>query len=421
MGRQELVKCSDKNGNRYMDLQTESAFALKEVSNEIITSIAKESILVDGNILRSMATATNRFVFNETKKEIFTLNDGQIRPNAILNPSLFSEHLGIADIQGQQKYFHKKRQSLLQLGEEGIEIKTILAEEHQKLLNALSTKGEKIVLDVRKGFDRLERAYANGQAINEVFEYPRNVGRKMLQNARLNTLGGTEKRVIDLNAQKLTIFTLPTKLTADPAGNAPSLYAGNPLIELNFKQPIKVLGEIFLRGTFIPYHDTPKEVLIREENNQPLHLEGGNHKNQLVTEFISSSIKEKYYIGDNRMIGVKTLNEDGQESQMLFYFQRKSTWIPFHETSLPVAQKIVSVNTPGEWDYLLFQIRDVDNTVKFMVVEKEKPHRILVERKKGKEMPKLLGKKTVLPLKLPKELSKFVKVFVNDPGYLREV
>ena len=56
-----------------------------------------------------------------------------------------------------------------------------------------------------------------------------------------------------------------------------------------------------------------------------------------------------------------------------------------------------------------------------MVVEKQTPHRVLVELKKGKEQPKLLEKDTVLPLKLPKKLSKFVKVFVDDPGYLKEV
>ena len=176
------------------------------------------------------------------------------------------------------------------------------------------------------------------------------------------------------------------------------------------------MGESFLKGIFLPYHDTPKEVLIMEQNNQPLHLEGNNHKNQLVTAFIPSTTSQKYYIGDNRMIGAKTLTEEGEAGQVLFSFQRKSTWIPFNEMALPVTHEVVKVNTPGEWDYLLFEIKDVDNSLRYMVVEKEVPHRILVERVKGKETPKLLGKKSVLPLKLPKELSNFVKVFVNDPG-----
>jgi len=310
----------------------------------------------------------------------------------------------------------------LQLGADEVEIATISTQkDNQKLLNALSTKGEKLVLDVRKGFDHLERAYANGQAVTEVYEYPRNVGRKMLQNALLNTLGGTEKRVIDLNAEQLTIFTLPTNLSADPAGISPSLYQSNPIITLDFKHPIKLMGEVLLKGTFLPYYDTPKEVLILEQNNQPLHLEGSGHKNQLVTAFVYATTKDKYYIGDNRMIGAKTLKEDGQEGQVLFSFQRKSTWIPFNESALPVTQNVVKVNTPGDWDYLLFEIKDVDNTLRFMVVEKQAPHRVLVERKKGKEQPKLLSKKAVLPLKLPKELSKFVKVFVDDPGYLKEI
>ena len=97
-------------------------------------------------------------------------------------------------LKGVHKYFHKKTKSIISLGVEGIEVASILTSNNYKLLNALSTQGEKIVLDVRKGFDLMERAYANGQAIAEVLEYPRNVGRKMLQNAHLNTLGGTEKR-----------------------------------------------------------------------------------------------------------------------------------------------------------------------------------------------------------------------------------
>ena len=422
MGPQELVKCTGKSGSRYMDLHTQTAYALKEVSEDTIVFIDTNVLLVDGAILRSMATATDRFVFNETKKEIFTLNQGTIRPNAVTEPDFFGEYLGIADIKGGRKYFHKKKNELIRLGLEEIEVETILTKkDNHKLLNALSVKGEQFVLDVRKGFDHLERAYANGQAVAEVYEFPRNVGRKMLQNAVLNTLGGTEKRVIDLNANQLSIFTLPQNLSADPAGISPSLYQGNPLIELDFKHPIKMMGEAFLKGTFLPYHDTPKTVLIAQQNNQPLHLEGSGHKNQLVTAFIGSTTSEKYYIGNNRMIGAKTLKEDGQDGQVLFSFQRKSTWIPFNEAALPVTQQVVKVNTPGDWDYLLFEVKDVDNTLKFMVVEKEVPHRVLVERVKGKEQPKLLDKKAVLPLKIPKELSQFTKFFVNDPGYLKEI
>ena len=421
MGVQELVRCTGNTGSRYMDLGTKSAFVLKPVSTEVITFIDTTVVMVNGKRLRSMATATDRFVFNETDKKIFTLNQETIRPSAVETPPVFSEYLGITEVNGAKKYFHKKTETLIQLGAEKMEVATIENKDNQKLLNAISVKGEKLVLDVRKGFDQLARAYANDQAVTEVYEYPRNVGRKMLQNASLNTLGGTEKRVIDLNSAQISIFTLPENLKADPAGISPSMYHSNPLVALDFKHPVKVLGESFLKGTFLPLKDTPKTVLIQEESHHPLHLEGAGHKNELVTAFISSTTKEKYFIGENRMVGAKTLKENGQEGQVLFAFQRKSTWIPFNETALPVTQEVVKVNTPGEWDYLLFEVKDVDNTIKFMVVEKQAPHRVLVERKKGKEQPKLLSKKAVLPLKIPKELSNFVKVFVDDPGYLKEV
>lgn len=421
MENHELVKCQGKSGSRYMDLTSQSAYILKEVSDSTITFIDSVILMLNGQTLRSMATAEDRFVYNETKKAIFTLNNGTVRPNAVEEPPAFSEYLGIAMINGVKKYFDKKTQNIIRLGAEGIEISEIVTTKNNKLLDTISTKGEKIVLDVRNGFNHLTRAYANGQAVAEMYGYPRNVGRKILQNASLNTLGGTEKRVIDLNTAELSIFTLPNNLMADPAGNAPSLYRGNPLLELDFLHPIKLMGTSFLKGTFLPYHETPKAVLIGAQTNQPLHLEGSNHKNQLVTAFLGNTTKEKYFIGDNRMIGAKTLTEDGEESKVLFSFQRKSTWIPFNDSALPVTHQVVKVNTPGDWDYLLFEVKDVDNTLKFMVVEKEKPHRILVEKVKGKEVPKLLGKKAVLPLKLPKELSNFTKFFVNDPGYLKEI
>jgi len=91
MGRQELVKCTGKSGSRYMDLRTQTAFALTEVSDDTIVFIDLETLNVNGAILRSMATATDRFVFNETSKEIFKLNDNTIRPNAVSEPTYFTK------------------------------------------------------------------------------------------------------------------------------------------------------------------------------------------------------------------------------------------------------------------------------------------------------------------------------------------
>ncbi|MEM1122084.1 MAG: hypothetical protein AAGJ18_16685 [Bacteroidota bacterium] len=421
IGTQRVVKCTRNRKRFFMDLEAEEPFRLQSLNNDVITDIAPHSLMVNGRKLRNVNTANQRVVYDEMKQAIFQLNDQTIIPSALQELNHFSEHLGIADINGQQKIYHKKSLRILQLGEERTEVSQILTQKNQKLLNAISTKNEPIVLDARKGFDQLTRAYANGQALTEVYDYPRNVGRKMLQNARLNTLGGTEKRVIDLNTDQIDLFTLPATLSADSAGIALSLYAGNPILAIHFQRPVALLDEQYFEATFLPLQDTPRSVLIQEDSGLPLHLEGSNHKNQLVTSFLDRTLKMASYIGNNRMIGADTLSEDGQESHLLFSFQRKSTWIPFGESALPVTKEVVNVQTPGEWDYLLYEVQDVDGTLKYMVVEKEAPHRVLVERIKGKESPKLLEKAAVLPLKIPKRLSNFAKFFVDDPGYLREV
>jgi hypothetical protein len=422
LGNRSLVKCRKKSGSQYMDLESQTTFTSAGTNGQRIEDIAQTSFNIAGMQLRNMSTKTKQFVYNETNQSIYTLNAGSIQPNAIKDPVHFSEHFGIAIINGQEKYFNKYSQQTLQLGEDKVEIGAILSNHNAKLLNALSVKGEKLVLDVRQGFDYVKRATSNGQNIAAVESYPKNVGQKMLQNALLNTLGGTEKRVIDLNSEQLAIFTLPDNLMADPANISPSIYQSNPILELDFKNLIKIEDEVFLVGKFLPYHDTPTTVLIQRSNNQPLHLEGASHKNQLVTQFIDSTLKEKFYIGNNRMIGAKSLSEDGKEINILFSFQKKSTWIPFNETALPILNRVIRTNTTGQWSYLLFEILKSEGKEKqYIAVEQKAPHRILVERKKGVENLKILDQKTVLPLRAPTELSNLQKLFIDDPGYLKEL
>jgi len=54
---------------------------------------------------------------------------------------------------------------------------------------------------------------------------------------------------------------------------------------LDFENIIKIEDEEFLVGKFIPLREDTSPIIIQKKNNRPLHLEGGAHRNELVTGF----------------------------------------------------------------------------------------------------------------------------------------
>ncbi|MFK7810742.1 MAG: hypothetical protein AB8F74_23240 [Saprospiraceae bacterium] len=420
MNGAQLVLCSNANGSRYMNLKTEESFHLPQISDEAITEIDASPMTFNEAQLRNMESETKVFVYNESVQEIFTLNDESITPEHIRKDQNYPNHYGIATILGTEKLFYKKKNELVKIPNTDFEIAQILSPPDQKLLNAVTTTGERIVLDARKGYDQLQQAFSGERAVVEVLGTAKKLGYTIVQNVLLETLGGSEKRVIDLNKEHLDIFTLPDDLYLSTEQTNYSTFRNNPLVNLDFEKIIEVESEQFIKGMFVPFHESPLPVLIQMSNGQPLHLEGGGFRNELVFGFNQSTLNEKYFLGPHRMVGALTYTEDLKEREVLFSFLTKRSWLMMGDSYLPIFRKVVKHNSEKSWDYLLFELRRIASQKEYVVVEKKEPHRILVMTENDLEIPKVLSdlKRT---LKTPKKLNALKKLFSGDPGYLKKI
>ena len=416
----EVAQCQHDGDCKYMDIHSESTFQLEGFGDEPLTTISIASIALEDGQIRNMATTKKQFVYNETKRTIFSLNDGQLYPEAVEEVTHYEDHFGAITNGKTTKLFSKKTYKTLAIGTKTIEIRKILSLPDQPLLNAIDAAGNKIVIDARKGFDQLEIAQIGDQEVVKVLGKPEKIGNTFLQNALLKTLGGTEKRVLDLSKEILSIYTLPTDLKAYPENQDYSVYNGHPILELDFEHIITIEGEEFLLGKFIPYREDISSIVIQKKNNRPLHLEGGAHRNELVTGFNFSTLQKKYYLGHHRMVGVYTLKEDYKPEELLFSFHEKKSWLKFNDDYLPIFRKIIKLKNARNWDYLLFELRGLFNSTEFVAVEGIEPHRILVEKNRGKISPKVFNSKDRLP-KTPEEVSLLRKLIFEDPGYLIEI
>lgn len=416
----EVVQCQHEEDCKYMDIHSQSTFQLEGLENEPLTTISISAITLDDGQVRNMATAKKHFVYNESKRTLFSLNDGQLYPEAVEEVIHYEDHFGSISIGKTTKLFSKKTYKTLAIGKKTIEIRKILSLPDQPLLNAIDAAGHKIVIDARKGFDQLEIAQIGDQEVVEVLGKPEKIGNSFLQNALLKTLGGTEKRVLDLSKEILSIYTLPNDLRAYPENQDLSVYAGHPILELDFENVITIEEEEFLLGKFIPFREDISSIVIQKNNNRPLHLEGGAHRNELVTGFNFTTLQNKYFLGHHRMVGVYTLKEDYKPEELLYSFNEKKSWLKLNDDYLPIFRKIITLKNAQDWDYLLFELRDLFNSTEFVAVESVDPYRILVEKKRGKISPKVFKSKDELP-RTPEEVSLLRKLIFEDPGYLIEL
>lgn len=417
---QELVQCSHGNHTHFMDLNARATFFLPGVEETPVTHIDRHSISLHGKKVRNVITGEKRFVYREADKSIFTLDGGSIIPQAVHEVEHLSRFYALADLGEEQILFYKKTGQTLNFPEEEIRVQKITGKATEKLFNAESSTGEKIVLDARHGLDKLRLAFSGRQAVVEVFGQTANAGSAVLQNALLKTLGGAEKRVIDLNKEDLAVLLLPEDLTTFPQDIHPSIYLGNPVVELDLEESIQVEQEVFYRGFFLPYHETPTPILIQQKNKRPLHLEGAGHRNELVTALVPDTLANTYPLGTHRMIGAYTLSEDGKENQLLFSINKQKSWLAFGDDFLPIMEKVAQFENTTDWEYLLYQLRDAEENAQYLVVEKAAPHRILAERKKGKEIPKLI--EFTVNLEEPEEETSFIqRFFGKKKGFLKKL
>ncbi|MEO1624056.1 MAG: hypothetical protein AAFV25_02780 [Bacteroidota bacterium] len=420
MGDEELALCNSPGRSYYIDLQSETPFLLDGICDGHILHIDQQALTCQGDRLRNVRTATQSLVYNESKAERFALNDGDFWPESILPAPVYPAYFAMAIRGTTTRLFQQSTQRIVQLPPAQIEISEMNGEEGQLLVNAKSAEGNSLVIDLRLGYDQPRQAQSESRPLITVHGSPAELGNTLVQNASIKTLGGSERRVIDLNHPELKVFGLPSDLRAYPEGNTPSSYCDNPIRDMDFSQGLQIEDELFFRATFIPYHDTPTPILIQQFNGRPLHLEGSGHKHELVTELKEETLENTYRIGPHRMIGAKTLTEDGRESEILFSLAERKSWLHFEDAHLPILRRVVVVQEPTKWEYLLFELHGVSPIPEYIAVERERPHRILTERARGKEVPKIIRRK-IHDLSTPKELGLIQRILRGDPGYLKDI
>jgi len=422
IGKLELVRCRPERKSFFMDLNAKTAFYLAEFSGDAVVSIERSVLNCDGLRLRNMETINQRFVFNESDNKLFTLNDGEVIPERVEEVARYEDLYGLAIFGKEEKLFYKKSRRLIQLQNGEYEVEKILSAPGNRLLNAKSTAKENIVLDARQGYHNLTLGLSANRRIEKITGEPLTFSdTKVLQNVYLKTLGGQEKRVIDWNDKQLSVFTLPSDLVAYPGDKIPSSFQDNPVMELEFKDPIRLDERVFYKAMFINFDGKPVPTLIQRITARPLHLEGATHRNELVTSFVQDTLKNKYMLGPYRLMGVNTLDEEQESNQILFSLKAQKSWIPFEDHFFPILKRVVVHNHEAEWDYRLYECRTEKNALpEYIVVEKKEPYRVLVTKVKGKEVVKVF-KNIDDVLEAPKKMSRLQKLFLSDPGYLKVI
>ena len=419
-GKEELVYGELDDFGKYMDINSQSTFQLQGLENEPIIFIDTATVLVNGDVLRNVKTEKNAFVFNETQQKVLTLNEGGIIPNSVSDLENFENHFATFSYENNLNIFSKKRVKVIDIQGFTGNLQNILGSPNQPLWNAVDENAQKIVIDARQGLDLLKIAKIEDQNIIEVFDEPQKIGNSFLQNAFLKTLGGSEKRVIDLTKDALKIYSLPGDLKSNSINEEHSVYRNSPIHELDFSNPITIEEEEFIIGKFIPFREDISAILIQKSNNRPLQLEGAAHKNEIVTAFNFKTLESEFFLGKHRMIGAFTLTEDYKKEELVFSFQEQKSWLKFGDDFLPIFKKIITVKNEKGWACCLFEIRDLSSKSEFVAVENNPPYRILVKQKGGKAELKIFKGSDKLP-KTPEDVSMMSRWFLGNPGSLKDL
>ena len=415
IGQQQLILAELPDTAFVVDLQTKQPFTLPTIEDRVVY-IAPKPILIEKELCYNVQTNADSFVYNATRGAIFTLENETIQPESLEEIEGFTTYLGYAIINKKRTLFYKKRNQVVRLGSEDLTIQQINSQSYEKLLNALDSTNSQVVIDARQGLNQLALAHIDRQHIVEVFRRPHTIGNKILQNVSLQSVGGTVPRIINLNTPLLTLFTLPDDLTENLEQPTPSNFAGNPLTELDFENPIIIDGVEFLSGQFLSFLDQIHPLILQQKNGYPIQLDSVGSRMELVSSFKEPTIQKSHFLGEHRIIGTRTLTEHLQEKELLFSLDTMSNFLPFYDAYLPVFKRIVELRSSANWEYHLFELRGVGSTIEFVAVEKQAPYRLLVEQQKGKPVPKIV-KSTEKILKSPEEITAIRQFFLLDPRY----
>lgn len=415
----EIVRVNDGGEDFYFDLQTKAPFRLEAAGEELIHAISHKPVRVPGVVLYDVLTAHKSFVYDTRNNRPFKLEGEAVLPTSIEEINGFEAWFFLAQIDGISKLCTKHNLRVVRLGEERIEIAGLLSAAPGKLVNARGTRGERLVLDLRRGAEQVKLAVVDGQRMEAVSGAPYRIGDRFLQHISLSSLGGAVPRLVDLEMEHLTVFTLPEDLTEYPDQPQTSCFAGNPVTAINFKEPFEVQGEAFLRATFLTYQGEEEDLVLKAGNASPLHLDGARHRNELVVAFKEHTVRTPYRLGEHFLVGVRTLNEELKSGELLFSIYRYQSWLPFYDTFLPVFRRAIELPGKEYWPCYLFEALEHGGAGEYIAVEKNEPYRVLATRKKDKVLPKIVTTKSRALLD-PTEVSGLIDLFV-DRGMLVEV
>jgi len=391
----ELVKVSDGKKSFYFDLNKNEAFNLPSLDDKNLSEIDAVPIRIGKERIFNVATPIKQFAIQESDGSVFKLDDGSIIPERVEDTEELQKYYGFAIVDGHRKLFSKKFMKILKFGRDSLEVSEIIYHSADKLINAIDTNGNKLVLDLRHGFEEVCMAEAEGEKISEVYGTTMPIGNKMLMNVFIETLGGSNRRVIDTNQTLLSFFTLPIELKEISDRNTPSVFAGNYLSEINYFDELVIEGKTFIAGEFMAFTGKEFPVILEKESGRPIHLQGIGHRNELASTWEEYTIQKQYYLGDHRMMGVKTISEDQKENNLLFSVSKQTSWLPFYENYLPIFKHVMDLEGKDKdhSDYHLFELREVSKEKEFLAVEKIPPYRILVDQKSGEYRPRIVKTK----------------------------
>jgi len=414
---QPVVACQRKE-ETFMIYLDGNPLQLPGLPDQLITAVEASVFQVHQSSVRNIRANGKQAVYDENADQIFTI-DG-LSPDRIADPEHYRTEVGIAYFGERPKLYLKKDRTILRLPDRTA-IREITSGPDQKLLNAKDENGHPVVLDIRKGFTNLTLATVDQEAVAHVFDQPRKMGLITVQNIALKTLGGQTDRVVNLDKPNLELFTLPDDLTSTLATNAPSLFQSAFVQRISFSIPIEVGDMVLLSADFIAYTEASFSVLIDQITGRPLHLEGANHKIELVTGLLPATLKKEFFIGQHRMISAHTLTEELQAKQLLFALDSRKTWLPFQDNVLPAFSKLIDLKgITTTWGYRLCEIANRKGKRELVAIENKPPYRILVEKNRSGMRIKLIDRNEH-KLRTPKERNLFLKIFLKDPGVLVEV
>lgn len=417
----ELIKVFDGKKSFYFDLNKNEPFHLASLVDKILTNIDPKYVRLGKSKVYNVSSSTEEFVLREEGGEIFKLDDGAIKAQKLEDAEGYAKYYGFATIDGQRKLFSKKAERILKFGNDELEVAEIIYNDSGKFINAIDTHGNKLVLDLRLGFEEISMAEVNGEKISEIYGETMPIANKTLQNVYVETYGGSVRRVININEKTLSYFTLPTSLKQISDQDSESVFANSFLSEIQFFSEMVLDGKTFISAEFESFTGKVYPIILEKESGIPIHLQGTGHRNELATTWVDHTIKNPFYLGSNRMLGVNTISEDQKEHQLLFSVQKLSSWLPFFNNYLPIFKQVVDAKeVSNSWDYHLFELREVSKDKEYIAVEKVVPYRILADRKSGQFQPRIVkGKKK--SIKSPDELSYLQRIFYADSGTLVEI